>query len=229
MRQCQWPQLDLVNLWASHASFPIWVNRYKQNAGDTLVLITSLLHGTRSPTFEHRFPPTRFHVNYTRTTSTLTISGRSEKMKPCITVHWSPGRAWNGTGRICVSQVIHISALSVGFFSHSSDPPPSVWCRQRPDARPYGCAAAGRIQSSSSRRLCDSPGFHPLAPTDQSRTTQCVLAPVRIGGPHAGMYHLSGNISVSDGGVCYCALATCGPIILGNGTKLDVEGNWSKL
>lgn len=40
------------------------------------------------------------------------------------------------------------------------------------------------------------------------------------------VYSLSTNISVSDAGTYYCALATCGKIIFGNGTKLDVEGNY---
>ncbi|XP_076595882.1 signal-regulatory protein beta-2-like [Chaetodon auriga] len=33
------------------------------------------------------------------------------------------------------------------------------------------------------------------------------------------------NISSSDSGTYYCAVATCGQIIFGNGTKLDIEGN----
>ncbi|XP_076595883.1 signal-regulatory protein beta-2-like [Chaetodon auriga] len=33
------------------------------------------------------------------------------------------------------------------------------------------------------------------------------------------------DISSSDAGTYYCAVATCGRIIFGNGTKLDVEGN----
>ncbi|XP_076595894.1 signal-regulatory protein beta-2-like [Chaetodon auriga] len=33
------------------------------------------------------------------------------------------------------------------------------------------------------------------------------------------------NISSSDAGTYYCAVATCGQIIFGNGTKLEVEGN----
>uniref|UniRef100_A0A3Q0SHL6 Ig-like domain-containing protein n=1 Tax=Amphilophus citrinellus TaxID=61819 RepID=A0A3Q0SHL6_AMPCI len=39
------------------------------------------------------------------------------------------------------------------------------------------------------------------------------------------VYSFSKNISSSDTGVYYCAVATCGEIFFGNGTKLDVEGS----
>uniref|UniRef100_A0A3Q2X9G0 Immunoglobulin subtype domain-containing protein n=1 Tax=Haplochromis burtoni TaxID=8153 RepID=A0A3Q2X9G0_HAPBU len=35
------------------------------------------------------------------------------------------------------------------------------------------------------------------------------------------VYRLSKNISSSDSGTYYCAVATCGEILFGNGTKLD--------
>ncbi|KAJ8337701.1 hypothetical protein SKAU_G00366670 [Synaphobranchus kaupii] len=31
------------------------------------------------------------------------------------------------------------------------------------------------------------------------------------------------NLSLSDAGTYYCAVATCGEILFGNGTKLDIE------
>ncbi|KAF3838700.1 hypothetical protein F7725_010468 [Dissostichus mawsoni] len=38
---------------------------------------------------------------------------------------------------------------------------------------------------------------------------------------------LSKNVSSSDAGTYYCAVATCGEILFGHGTKLDIEGNCS--
>uniref|UniRef100_A0A3Q2DVE4 Ig-like domain-containing protein n=1 Tax=Cyprinodon variegatus TaxID=28743 RepID=A0A3Q2DVE4_CYPVA len=38
-------------------------------------------------------------------------------------------------------------------------------------------------------------------------------------------YGLSKNISVSDIGAFYCAVASCGEIMFGNGTKLDIQVN----
>ncbi|XP_037636180.1 uncharacterized protein LOC119494399 isoform X3 [Sebastes umbrosus] len=38
------------------------------------------------------------------------------------------------------------------------------------------------------------------------------------------VYSFSKNVSSSDAGTYYCAVATCGEILFGNGTKLDIEG-----
>uniref|UniRef100_A0A4W6FAP6 Ig-like domain-containing protein n=1 Tax=Lates calcarifer TaxID=8187 RepID=A0A4W6FAP6_LATCA len=43
--------------------------------------------------------------------------------------------------------------------------------------------------------------------------------------PQKCVYSFSKNVSSSDAGTYYCAVATCGEIIFGNGTKLDIEGN----
>ncbi|XP_074518162.1 uncharacterized protein LOC141784279 [Halichoeres trimaculatus] len=37
------------------------------------------------------------------------------------------------------------------------------------------------------------------------------------------------SVSVSDVGVYYCALASCGETVFGNGTKVQIEGNFSRL
>lgn len=38
------------------------------------------------------------------------------------------------------------------------------------------------------------------------------------------VYHFSKNLSSTDAGTYFCAVATCGEILFGNGTKLDVQG-----
>ncbi|XP_074505771.1 signal-regulatory protein beta-2-like [Sebastes fasciatus] len=42
--------------------------------------------------------------------------------------------------------------------------------------------------------------------------------------PQECVYSFSKNVSSSDTGTYYCAVATCGEIFFGRGTKLDVEG-----
>uniref|UniRef100_A0A4W6FC03 Ig-like domain-containing protein n=1 Tax=Lates calcarifer TaxID=8187 RepID=A0A4W6FC03_LATCA len=39
------------------------------------------------------------------------------------------------------------------------------------------------------------------------------------------VYHFSKNVSSSDSGTYYCAVATCGEIIFGDGTKLEIEAS----
>ena len=43
--------------------------------------------------------------------------------------------------------------------------------------------------------------------------------------PQKCVYSFSKNVSSSDAGTYYCAVASCGEILFGNGAKLDVEGN----
>ncbi|XP_068571654.1 uncharacterized protein [Cebidichthys violaceus] len=47
--------------------------------------------------------------------------------------------------------------------------------------------------------------------------------------PQKCVYSFSKNVGFSDAGTYYCAVATCGEILFGNGTKLDIEetGSWS--
>ncbi|MEQ2284884.1 hypothetical protein AMECASPLE_026149, partial [Ameca splendens] len=43
---------------------------------------------------------------------------------------------------------------------------------------------------------------------------------------HSGrkcVYNFSKNVSASDAGTYYCAVASCGVVLFGNGTKLDIE------
>ncbi|KAM8732380.1 signal-regulatory protein beta-2-like [Acanthopagrus schlegelii] len=42
--------------------------------------------------------------------------------------------------------------------------------------------------------------------------------------PQKCVYSFSKKVSSSDAGTYYCAVATCGEILFGNGTKLDIEG-----
>ncbi|XP_033996949.1 uncharacterized protein LOC117491192 isoform X2 [Trematomus bernacchii] len=45
--------------------------------------------------------------------------------------------------------------------------------------------------------------------------------------PRKCIYNFSKNISSSDAGTYYCAVATCGDILFGHGTKLDIEASLS--
>lgn len=42
-------------------------------------------------------------------------------------------------------------------------------------------------------------------------------------------YSFSKNVSTADAGSYYCAVATCGQIVFGNGTKLNIKGKMSNV
>ncbi|XP_045071206.1 uncharacterized protein LOC123484707 [Coregonus clupeaformis] len=56
------------------------------------------------------------------------------------------------------------------------------------------------------------------------RSDQCEKSPEAGSPTQSCVYNLpKGNLSLSDAGTYYCAVASCGEILFGNGTKLDIE------
>lgn len=75
------------------------VKWYKQSTGDTLMLITSLMPATKKPTFEPRFPPSRFNVIRDMSMSTLTILKtiqEDEAIYHCGVTTWTQDQ-WSST------------------------------------------------------------------------------------------------------------------------------------
>ncbi|XP_031159119.1 signal-regulatory protein beta-2-like isoform X1 [Sander lucioperca] len=65
--------------------------------------------------------------------------------------------------------------------------------------------------------------FHPsLIYAHRNRGDECEKSPEAYS-PQKCVYNFSKIISSSDAGTYYCAVATCGEILFGNGTKLDIE------
>ncbi|XP_028973428.2 uncharacterized protein LOC114828735 isoform X2 [Esox lucius] len=61
--------------------------------------------------------------------------------------------------------------------------------------------------------------------TNGDRSGQCMKSPESGSPTQSCVYNLpKRNLSISDTGTYYCAVASCGEILFGNGTKLDVGG-----
>ncbi|XP_046905200.1 polymeric immunoglobulin receptor-like isoform X2 [Hypomesus transpacificus] len=60
--------------------------------------------------------------------------------------------------------------------------------------------------------------------THGSRSDQCEKSPEAGSPTQSCVYNLpKRNLSLSDAGTYYCAVASCGEILFGNGTKLDIK------
>ncbi|XP_036798536.1 signal-regulatory protein beta-2 isoform X2 [Oncorhynchus mykiss] len=60
--------------------------------------------------------------------------------------------------------------------------------------------------------------------TPGNRSDDCEKSPETPSPTHTCVYSLSkNNLSLSDAGTYYCAVATCGEILFGNGTNLNIE------
>ncbi|XP_078025781.1 signal-regulatory protein beta-2-like [Epinephelus lanceolatus] len=64
--------------------------------------------------------------------------------------------------------------------------------------------------------------FHPSAIYAYGNSAECEKSP-EAHSPQKCVYSFSKDVSSSDAGTYYCAVATCGEILFGNGTKLDIE------
>ncbi|XP_048885652.1 immunoglobulin superfamily member 3-like [Brienomyrus brachyistius] len=63
----------------------------------------------------------------------------------------------------------------------------------------------------------------------RNRSDECEKSPEAGSPTRSCVYSLpKGNLSLSDAGTYYCAVAMCGEMLFGNGTKLDIDG-WYKL
>ncbi|XP_019898872.2 uncharacterized protein LOC105010211 [Esox lucius] len=61
--------------------------------------------------------------------------------------------------------------------------------------------------------------------TNGDRSGQCMKSPESWSPTQSCVYNLpKRNLSLSDTGTYYCAVASCGEILFGNGTKLDIQG-----
>ncbi|XP_029609793.1 uncharacterized protein LOC115194312 [Salmo trutta] len=67
--------------------------------------------------------------------------------------------------------------------------------------------------------------YHPgIIYTHGDRNDQCEKSPEAGSPTQSCVYNLpKRNLSLSDAGTYYCAVASCGEILFGNGTKLDIE------
>uniref|UniRef100_UPI003AAFDC3D signal-regulatory protein beta-2-like n=1 Tax=Centroberyx gerrardi TaxID=166262 RepID=UPI003AAFDC3D len=91
------------------------------------------------------------------------------------------------------------------------------------------------VLSDSQTRIC--PGEHSVfwfrAGSDESHPNiiythgnshdECEKSPETPSAPHSCVYSFCKNVSSSDAGTYYCAVAACGEILFGNGAKLEIE------
>ncbi|XP_034545280.1 uncharacterized protein LOC117816976 [Notolabrus celidotus] len=200
---------------------------YKQSTGDTLVLMNTQIKGTKSTTFEERFRSSRFNVNCTGTTSTLTILKtipEDEAMYHCAITTWSEDH-WSATILSIEEKIQRTSNFTVF---------------QRPRvSHPVHPADLIRLKCSllidSQRTTCPSDhsvhlfGVGPdksdgnIIYTDRNKYDDCDKKSDLHSTPKSCVYHFSKNVSSSDDGTYYCAVATCGEILFEKGTKLDIE------
>ncbi|MED6240119.1 hypothetical protein ATANTOWER_016321 [Ataeniobius toweri] len=203
------------------------VKWYKQSIGDTLVLITTLVKGTAHPALEKGFSPSRFIANYTTFKSTLTILKtikEDEAMYHCAVSTWKTDE-WSGTFlslKESNTRTINYTVVQSPTVSDPVEPAESITlqCSVFSDSQTGSCPSEGRVLWFGVRkdRFLGS-----IMYTDGNTPYECDRKPETSSDSKSCVYHFLKNISSPDNGIYYCALAMCGEIIFGNGTKVEIE------
>ncbi|XP_045887124.1 uncharacterized protein LOC123958012 [Micropterus dolomieu] len=205
---------------------------YKQRAGDTLKLIMTLLKSAKpeyAPEFESE---SRFKVNTDKNISNLTILRtiqEDEGMYHCAITDWTVPE-WSGTYLLVrgnTQRTINYTVIKGQTVSNPDRPGDSMTlqCSVLSDYDHKTCPGDHSVYWFRA----GSDKSHPdIIYTDENGHDECDK---RSYSQKSCIYHFSKNVSSSDDGTYYCAVATCGKILFGDGTKLDIQGPsiWSKM
>uniref|UniRef100_A0A3P8NL74 Ig-like domain-containing protein n=1 Tax=Astatotilapia calliptera TaxID=8154 RepID=A0A3P8NL74_ASTCA len=186
---------------------------YKQNIGETLKLILALYKNT-PPEYGPEFSNSRFNVNNDKNFSNLMILKtiqEDEGIYHCGITEWINAE-WSGT------YLLRTSNYSVVQQPTESKPD------RTGDTVTLECSVLSESQNEAFNNVfwfrAGSNKSHPnIIYTDGNRTDQCEK---RSDHQKRCVYQLSKNVSSSDAGTYYCAVATCGEILLGNGTTVEL-------
>ncbi|XP_034546788.1 uncharacterized protein LOC117818040 [Notolabrus celidotus] len=196
---------------------------YKQRAGETLSLIVRLQKRIK-PVFGEEFSASRFDVNIYETMSNLTILRTVEDDEGtyhCAVSDWIEIN-WTATYLLLKGNTQKTSNLTVVQWPSVSDPvrlgdSVTLQCSVLSDSESITCPGDNSVYWFKS----GSDKSHPdINYTNENRRGECKQ---RSDTQKSCVYHLSKSVSSSDAGTYYCAVATCGQILFGDGTKLQIE------
>uniref|UniRef100_UPI0037E73F45 uncharacterized protein n=1 Tax=Semicossyphus pulcher TaxID=241346 RepID=UPI0037E73F45 len=196
---------------------------FKQSAGDALKLIVRRWKNTNK-VFGAEFSDSRFDLKVNEKMSHLTILRtlqEDEGMYHCVVLEW-----YKIT--LCATY-LSIIGNTQRTSNYTVVQRPTVSDPVRPgDLMTLQCS----VLSDSESQTC--PGGHSVywfrAGSDKSHPHIIYTDGNRRGGcdersdtQRSCVYRFSKNVSSSDAGTYYCAVATCGEILFGDGTKLELE------
>ncbi|XP_063732462.1 uncharacterized protein LOC134859721 [Eleginops maclovinus] len=216
-------------------AYPDWehsntrVKWYKQSVWDSPTLMATLLKGTANPAFEQGYPQSRFHAKHLVNMSTLTILKTIPEDKAiyhCAVTTWS-NDDWTSTYLSLEGNNQRATNFTIVQWPTVPDPV------HPGDSATLQCS----VLSYSEKKNC--PGEHSvhwfgvrsdkshlnIIYTDENEQNECKYT---LDSQKSCVYRLSKKFNSSDAGIYYCAVATCGEIVFGDGTKVNIEatGSW---
>uniref|UniRef100_A0A8C9R073 Ig-like domain-containing protein n=1 Tax=Scleropages formosus TaxID=113540 RepID=A0A8C9R073_SCLFO len=210
---------DTVTLQCFFSEDERYISWFKQKIGQNPHLMASA-HQYSDVIYHNGFNQTRFKVQRQDLTSQLIIS----KTEPSDSATYYCSRMWDfvmffGAGTFLISNGRTILQQPVSDPVHPGD---SVTLQCTVDSET--CAGEHSVywfRHGSGESL---PG---LIYTHGKRSDECEKSPEAGSPTHGCVYSLpKRNLSRSDAGIYYCAVLTCGDILFGNGTQLEIEGKF---
>ncbi|XP_062282201.1 uncharacterized protein LOC133986398 [Scomber scombrus] len=198
---------------------------YKQSAGDTLKLIVKLIEHT-STQYAPEFNVSRFEVRRDNNFFNLTILKTSEEdegMYHCGVTEWA-NTEWSGIYLLVKGNTERTSNYTVVQRPTVSDPvrpgdSVTLQCSVLSDSGYKTCSGGHSVYWFRTGSNLSHPDF---IYTDRSSPDECRKKSDLNLSPKSCDYHFSKNVSSSDAGTYYCAVATCGKILFGNITKVEL-------
>ncbi|XP_017162462.1 uncharacterized protein LOC103471486 [Poecilia reticulata] len=204
----------------------MWLYWYKQSAGDILTLI-AMLQTSISPNYGPGISASKFIVTSNEHSSSLTIFravNEDEGMYHCaqmdrlkstwngtyISVKGMPQRTSNYTVFSQLTSIVQQPTVSGPARPTGSE---TLQCSVLSDSENTTCSGEPSVFWFRSR---SEKSFPDMIYTDGKKSENCKK---RSDSQKKCFYNFSKNISSSDAGTYYCAVATCGQIIFGNEIK----------
>ncbi|XP_035983670.1 uncharacterized protein LOC105922978 [Fundulus heteroclitus] len=198
-----------------------WLYWFKQSAGDTLNLIVIQQRRT-SPMYQPKFNNSRFNITYTDHGSNLTILSiveQDEGMYHCSQKDTLES-TWSGTYLSIKEKSTRTSRYTVVQESTSVHPTDSktLQCSVLSDSGNKTCSGEPSVFWF---RAGPEKSFPDIIYTDAKGAEDCEK---RSDTQKRCVYNFSKNVSSSDAGTYYCAVATCGQILFANEINLGIDG-----
>ncbi|XP_038153562.1 uncharacterized protein LOC119791497 isoform X3 [Cyprinodon tularosa] len=206
-----------------------WLHWYKQTTGDTLKLI-SVLQKNANPIYGTGFSSINFNSTYDNKMFNLTILRTAKEDKGMYhCVHMNRFESiWNGS-------YLSLEGNTETTSSYRVVQQPAVLDPSRPaDSDTLQCS----LLSQPEEKTCSGEPrvFWLRAKLDKSvpdiiftdgKTPENCEKPSNA--EKRCSYNFSKKVSPSDLGTYYCAVATCGEILLGNGTRVEIAYSLSEM
>ncbi|XP_014011540.1 uncharacterized protein isoform X1 [Salmo salar] len=217
---------DTVILHCFHESdMAVLFSWYKQTLGDKLQLFSTVNKYDRNAIFYHEFKDNpRFSVENGQEKNHLRISD----MQLSDSGTYYCGSSYSnkmefGEGAILIVKASGSRNMTVLQQSVSETVQPGDSVTLKCTIHTKTCAGDHSVYWFRHGSGESHPG---IIYTHGDRSDQCKKSPEAGSPTQSCVYNLpKRNLSLSDAGTYYCAVASCGEILFGKGTKLDIEGH----